>query len=79
MASMIVQIIATAYEIEGSMQYWGKLAGLMSGLMSGAGWWGALLGVMAGHLFDRSLLARRHGTFTYQQTAPPFFFISLFR
>ena len=56
------------------MQYWGKLAGLMSGLMSGAGWWGALLGVMAGHLFDRSLLARRHGTFTYQQTAPPFFF-----
>ncbi|MDN6110023.1 MAG: co-chaperone DjlA, partial [Enterobacterales bacterium] len=30
------------------MQYWGKLIGLVLGLMSGTGFWGVVLGLLIG-------------------------------
>ncbi|QCR37180.1 co-chaperone DjlA [Nissabacter sp. SGAir0207] len=61
------------------MQYWGKLLGVVLGLMSGAGFWGIVLGFLIGHLVDRARATRRQGYFADQQTRQTIFFRTTFQ
>lgn len=45
------------------MRYWGKLLGLVLGVMYAPGVVGALLGLLVGHMVDRALGAKRRGFF----------------
>lgn len=49
------------------MRYWGKLLGLVLGVMYAPGVVGALLGLLVGHMVDRALGAKRRGFFADQQ------------
>ncbi|AWK13796.1 co-chaperone DjlA [Candidatus Fukatsuia symbiotica] len=61
------------------MQYWGKLLGLILGLMSGIGFWGILLGLFIGHTVDKACNMRRRGFFADQQTRQSLFFRCTFQ
>ncbi|CNE71242.1 Dna-J like membrane chaperone protein [Yersinia nurmii] len=61
------------------MQYWGKLLGLILGLMSGIGFWGVVLGLIVGHMVDKARTARRRGFFVDQQTRQSLFFRTTFQ
>ncbi|WP_145520605.1 co-chaperone DjlA [Yersinia mollaretii] len=61
------------------MQYWGKLLGLVLGLMSGTGFWGVVLGLLVGHMVDRVRSAKRRGYFADQQTRQLIFFRATFQ
>ena len=43
------------------MQYWGKLLGLILGLMSGMGFWGIVLGLLVGHMVDKARAVKSRG------------------
>lgn len=36
------------------MRYWGKVIGLVLGLLSGTGFWGLAFGLLIGHLIDKA-------------------------
>ncbi len=55
------------------MQYWGKLLGLILGLMSGIGFWGIVLGLLIGHMVDKARASKRRGFFSDQQTRQTIF------
>ncbi len=40
------------------MRYWGKVIGLILGVMSGLGFWGVLTGLLIGHFIDSALPAK---------------------
>ncbi|CNK11962.1 Dna-J like membrane chaperone protein [Yersinia mollaretii] len=61
------------------MQYWGKLLGLVLGLMSGTGFWGVVLGLLVGHMVDRVRSTKRRGYFADQQTRQFIFFRATFQ
>ncbi|CNK70769.1 co-chaperone DjlA [Yersinia aldovae] len=61
------------------MRYWGKLLGLVLGLMSGAGFWGVVLGLLVGHMVDRVRSTKRRGYFADQQTRQLIFFRTTFQ
>ncbi|CNE35102.1 co-chaperone DjlA [Yersinia mollaretii] len=61
------------------MQYWGKLLGLVLGLMSGTGFWGVVLGLLVGHMVDRVRSTKRRGYFADQQTRQLIFFRTTFQ
>lgn len=61
------------------MRYWGKLLGLVLGLMSGAGFWGVVLGLLVGHMVDRVRSTKRRGYFADQQTRQLIFFRATFQ
>ncbi|CNF62282.1 co-chaperone DjlA [Yersinia massiliensis] len=61
------------------MQYWGKLLGLVLGLMSGTGFWGVVLGLLVGHMVDRVRSTKRRGYFADQQTRQVIFFRATFQ
>jgi len=60
------------------MQYWGKLLGLVLGLMSGVGFWGIVIGVLIGHMFDKARSVKSRGYFADQQTRQTVFFRTTF-
>jgi len=60
------------------MQYWGKLLGLVLGLMSGVGFWGIVIGLLVGHMFDKARSAKSRGYFADQQTRQTLFFRTTF-
>src|SRR5471032_1793507 len=60
------------------MQYWGKLLGLMLGLMSGVGFWGIVIGLLIGHMFDKARSVKSRGYFADQQTRQTIFFRTTF-
>ncbi|PKH22640.1 co-chaperone DjlA [Enterobacterales bacterium CwR94] len=60
------------------MRYWGKVLGLMLGLMSGYGIWGVLLGLFVGHMVDKARGAQRQGYFANQQERQALFFRTTF-
>jgi len=61
------------------MRYWGKVLGLVLGLLSGAGFWGLLIGLLVGHLVDTARATRRQGYFANQQTRQALFFSTTFQ
>ncbi|WP_445375725.1 co-chaperone DjlA [Photorhabdus tasmaniensis] len=61
------------------MHYWGKLLGLIFGVMSGAGFWGIVIGLFIGHLFDRASVRRNQGFFADNQSRQMLFFSSTFQ
>lgn len=61
------------------MRYWGKVLGLVLGLLSGAGFWGVVFGLLAGHLIDKARAPNRQGYFANQQTRQMLFFRTTFQ
>ncbi|MBK0001115.1 co-chaperone DjlA [Erwinia sp. S43] len=61
------------------MRYWGKVLGLVLGLLSGAGFWGLVIGLLIGHLIDRASVTRQQGYFANQQTRQALFFRTTFQ
>ncbi|WP_438334018.1 co-chaperone DjlA [Edwardsiella tarda] len=61
------------------MRYWGKLVGVLLGLMSGIGFWGVVLGFLVGHMFDKSREIKRRGYFANQQQRQELFFRTTFQ
>ncbi|WP_291969001.1 co-chaperone DjlA [Candidatus Symbiopectobacterium sp.] len=61
------------------MRYWGKLLGLILGIMSGGGVWGVITGVLMGHMVDRAKAARRRDYFSAQSTRQSLFFLTTFQ
>lgn len=61
------------------MRYWGKVIGLVLGLLSGAGFWGIVFGVLIGHLVDKARAAKGQGYFANQQTRQTLFFRTTFQ
>ncbi|KQN58083.1 MULTISPECIES: co-chaperone DjlA [unclassified Erwinia] len=61
------------------MRYWGKVLGLVLGLLSGAGFWGVVFGLLVGHLVDKARSTRRQGYFANQQTRQALFFSTTFQ
>ncbi|WP_114192695.1 co-chaperone DjlA [Edaphovirga cremea] len=61
------------------MQYWGKLLGLVLGLMSGMGFWGVVLGLLIGHMVDKARASKSRGYFSGQQTRQSIFFRTTFQ
>ncbi|MFS2222976.1 co-chaperone DjlA [Pantoea sp. B65] len=61
------------------MRYWGKVLGLVLGLLSGAGFWGLAIGLLIGHMFDKIRSAQGRGYFANQQTRQTLFFRTTFQ
>lgn len=61
------------------MQYWGKLIGLVLGLMSETGFWGVVLGLLIGHMIDKSRQVRSSGYFSNQAQRQALFFSTTFQ
>ncbi|WP_034912212.1 co-chaperone DjlA [Erwinia sp. 9145] len=61
------------------MRYWGKVIGLVLGLLSGAGFWGVAFGLLIGHLFDKARAIKGQGYFANQQTRQTLFFSTTFQ
>ncbi|AJR00605.1 DnaJ-like protein DjlA [Enterobacteriaceae bacterium bta3-1] len=61
------------------MQYWGKLIGLVLGLMSGTGFWGVVLGLLIGHMIDKSRQIKSTGYFSNQAQRQALFFSTTFQ
>lgn len=60
------------------MPYWGKVTGLVLGILSGTGIKGILLAVIIGHMVDH-LLQRRRSLFISQQRRQQLFFLTTFQ
>ncbi|KAB8306163.1 co-chaperone DjlA [Erwinia endophytica] len=61
------------------MRYWGKVIGLVLGLLSGTGFWGLAFGLLIGHLIDKARAVQGQGYFTNQQTRQALFFRTTFQ
>ncbi|MCT2387780.1 co-chaperone DjlA [Erwinia pyrifoliae] len=61
------------------MRYWGKVLGLVLGLLSGAGFWGVVIGLLVGHMIDKARSPGRQGYFADQQTRQALFFRTTFQ
>jgi len=61
------------------MRYWGKVIGLVLGLLSGAGFWGIAFGLMIGHLIDKVRGAKGQAWFANNQTRQTLFFLTTFQ
>ncbi|MGE9550995.1 co-chaperone DjlA [Erwinia amylovora] len=61
------------------MRYWGKVIGLVLGLLSGTGFWGLAFGLLIGHLIDKARAVQGQGYFTNQQTRQTLFFRTTFQ
>ncbi|MDU4094203.1 MAG: co-chaperone DjlA [Pantoea sp.] len=61
------------------MRYWGKVIGLLLGLLSGAGFWGLLIGLVLGHLVDKVRAAQGKAWFSNNQTRQSIFFRTTFQ
>ncbi|MCU5772703.1 co-chaperone DjlA [Erwiniaceae bacterium BAC15a-03b] len=61
------------------MRYWGKVLGLVLGLLSGAGFWGLAIGLIIGHMVDKIRGAQGRGYFANQQTRQTLFFRTTFQ
>ncbi|MDX5628982.1 MULTISPECIES: co-chaperone DjlA [unclassified Brenneria] len=61
------------------MRYWGKLLGLVLGIMSSGGIWGIVLGLLMGHMVDRARASRRRDFFSAQSTRQSLFFLTTFQ
>ena len=61
------------------MRYWGKVIGLLLGLLSGAGFWGLLTGLVLGHLVDKVRAAQGKAWFSNNQTRQTIFFRTTFQ
>ena len=61
------------------MRYWGKVIGLLLGLLSGAGFWGLLIGLVLGHLVDKIRAAQGKAWFANNQTRQTIFFRTAFQ
>ncbi|EXU75864.1 MULTISPECIES: co-chaperone DjlA [Erwinia] len=60
------------------MRYWGKVIGLVLGLLSGTGFWGLAFGLLIGHLFDKVRTVKGQGYFANQQVRQTLFFRTTF-
>jgi len=61
------------------MRYWGKVIGLVLGLLSGTGFWGLAIGLIFGHLVDKIRAIQGQGYFANQQTRQALFFSTTFQ
>ncbi|QHM73985.1 co-chaperone DjlA [Mixta intestinalis] len=61
------------------MRYWGKVIGLLLGLISGAGFWGLLIGLLLGHLVDKIRETQGRAYFANNQTRQTIFFRTTFQ
>ena len=61
------------------MRYWGKVIGLVLGLLSGAGFWGIVFGLAIGHLIDKVRGAKGQAWFANNQTRQTLFFQTTFQ
>ncbi|AUX92354.1 co-chaperone DjlA [Mixta gaviniae] len=61
------------------MRYWGKVIGLVLGLLSGAGFWGLLIGLLLGHLVDKIRETQGRAYFSNNQTRQTIFFRTTFQ
>jgi DnaJ like chaperone protein len=61
------------------MRYWGKVIGLLLGLLSGAGFWGLLLGLLLGHMVDKIRATQGKAYFSNNQTRQTIFFRTTFQ
>ncbi|GKX56244.1 co-chaperone protein DjlA [Leminorella grimontii] len=61
------------------MQYWGKILGVLLGIVSGGGFWAILLGLIVGHMIDNARNVRRGGFFANQQARQALFFRTTFQ
>jgi len=61
------------------MRYWGKVIGLVLGLLSGAGFWGIVIGLIIGHGFDKVRGAQSKAYFSNNQTRQSLFFSTTFQ
>ena len=61
------------------MRYWGKVIGLVLGLLSGAGFWGLVIGLLLGHLVDKIRETQSRAYFSNNQTRQTIFSAPLFR
>lgn len=63
-----------------SMQYWGKLLGVIVAIWLGGGFWGAILGLIIGHFIDTARNKKcGRGFFTDQHTRQALFFRTTFQ
>lgn len=61
------------------MPYWGKLLGLILGLISGIGFWGILFGFLIGHMVDKARNVVHSSFFTSHQERQSLFFSCTFQ
>ena len=61
------------------MRYWGKVIGLVLGLLSGAGFWGLVIGLLLGHLVDKIRETQSRAYFSNNQTRQTIFFRTTFQ
>ncbi|UQY44826.1 co-chaperone DjlA [Erwinia sp. PK3-005] len=61
------------------MRYWGKVIGLLLGLLSGAGFYGLLIGLVLGHLVDKIRATQGKAWFSNNQTRQTIFFRTTFQ
>ncbi|PWC16827.1 co-chaperone DjlA [Brenneria corticis] len=61
------------------MRYWGKLLGLVLGIISSGGIWGIITGLLMGHWLDRARASRRRDFFSAQSTRQSLFFLTTFQ
>ncbi|QTF07076.1 co-chaperone DjlA [Brenneria izadpanahii] len=61
------------------MRYWGKMLGLILGIMSNGGIWGILMGLLMGHWVDKARALRRRNFFSAQSTRQSLFFLTTFQ
>ncbi|VFP84543.1 Co-chaperone protein DjlA [Candidatus Erwinia haradaeae] len=61
------------------MHYWGKVLGLIWGLLSGLGFWGILIGLLTGYIFDRIHLSTYKNNTSDQHKRQSLFFHTTFQ
>lgn len=61
------------------MRYWGKILGVLLGIVSGGGFWAILFGLIVGHMIDNARGARSGGFFANQQARQALFFRTTFQ
>ncbi|VFP80250.1 co-chaperone DjlA [Candidatus Erwinia haradaeae] len=61
------------------MHYWGKILGVIWGLLSGLGFWGIFLGLFTGCIFDAIRLSTHKNNMSDQQSRQSLFFHTTFQ
>ncbi|VFP83368.1 co-chaperone DjlA [Candidatus Erwinia haradaeae] len=61
------------------MHYWGRVLGLIWGLLSGLGFWGIFIGLLTGYLFDKNRLSTQQNNTSDQHKRQSLFFRTTFQ
>lgn len=61
------------------MRYWGKIIGVMLGIMSGTHIWGVIIGFIIGHAYDKASEQQNLEKTGAKQNLQALFFVSTFQ